>query len=70
MVKKGQILIFIKSTPLICQNEALDVSFSELLISRGQGWNDNQNPLMSLVLLEVVGSQTFHKSLAPLDVEG
>ena len=42
MVKKGQILIFIKSLPLICQNEPLDVRFSELLVSRGQPFTSSR----------------------------
>ena len=42
--KKGQIKNSIKSIQIICQNEALDVSLSELLVSRSFMVIEGQKP--------------------------
>ena len=56
-----------KSIQLRYQNEAHDVSFSELLVSRGEL---NTKLTKTKTLLEAVSTQLFPKSLASLEVVG
>ena len=54
-MEKTQILISIKIIPLICQNEPLDVSFSELLVSRG-----NLSPRAEEEVEEILSTSASH----------